>query len=99
MTQKEKDEKEHIQAHKDLIQGQRDLIKMVIDISARLFAIQTLLQERDVFSAADVDQRTAHLREQFPSEEYALLIDKLRRQSEESERRLALLESHEGTKQ
>ena len=50
---------------KDVTQDIAELIRLHDDVLARVFALQTLLQDLGVLSPEKVQQRTEHLRKQF----------------------------------
>ena len=49
----------------ELSQSITELIRLHDDVLARVFALQTLLQDLDLISADDVERRTEQFRKQF----------------------------------
>jgi hypothetical protein len=50
---------------KELSQSIAELIRLHDDVLARVFALQTLLQDLDLISPDDVERRTEQFRKQF----------------------------------
>lgn len=53
---------------RELIQSIAELIRLHDDVLARVFALQTLLQDLDITSAEEVERRTEQFRKQFATD-------------------------------
>jgi hypothetical protein len=71
------------------------LNERLVDLTLRVFAIQTLLQERGVFLDSDVENRIAELRKIWDRRFEQVLREKS--EADELEQLRRLLESHTGT--
>ena len=75
----------------------QEIQNRITDFSLRLLAIQTLLQERGVFSNADVEARLEELQQLWALRLRTNLHEGLEKRKQELMRQL--LELHEGTEQ
>jgi hypothetical protein len=83
---------------KDLSQSIAELIRLHDDVLARVFAMQTLLQDLDLISLDEVERRTEQFRKQFASDLEARLAARLRKadSATEIQHRQQILDKHEG---
>jgi hypothetical protein len=82
----------------DLSQSIAELIRLHDDVLAHVFAMQTLLQDLDLISPAEVEQRTEHFRKKFALDLEARLAARQRQtdSATEIERRQQILDEYEG---
>jgi hypothetical protein len=83
---------------KDLSQSIAELIRLHDDVLARVFAMQTLLQDLDLISLDEVERRTEEFRKQFASDLEARLAARERKadSTTEIQHRQQILDKHEG---
>jgi hypothetical protein len=85
---------------KEVSQSIAELIRLHDDVLAHVFAMQTLLQDLDLISPGEVEQRTERFRKQFALDLEARLAARHRKidSATEIQRRQQILDEHEGSK-
>jgi hypothetical protein len=83
---------------KELSQSIAELIRLHDDVLARVFALQTLLQDLDLISRDEVERRTEQFRKQFALDlEARLAAHQVRTDAaKENQRRQQILDEYEG---
>ena len=83
---------------KELSQSVAELIRLHDDVLARVFAMQTLLQDLNLISADEVQRRTEQFRKQFALDLEARLAARQAKTdaAKENQRRQQILDEYEG---
>ena len=83
---------------KELSQSIAELIRLHDDVLARVFALQTLLQDLDLISPDEVERRTEQFRKQFALDLEARLVARQAKTdaAKENQRRQRILDDYEG---
>ena len=82
---------------KELSQSIAELIRLHDDVLARVFALQTLLQDLELISPDEVERRTEQFRKKFALDLEARLAARGRTDAaKENQRRQQILDEYEG---
>jgi hypothetical protein len=83
---------------KEISESIAELIRLHDDVLARVFALQTLLQDLDLISRDEVERRTEQFRKQFALDLEARLAARQAKTdaAKESQRRQQILDEYEG---
>jgi hypothetical protein len=83
---------------KEPSQSIAELIRLHDDVLARVFALQTLLQDLDLISPDEVERRTEQFRKQFALDLEARLVARQAKTdaAKENQRRQRILDDYEG---
>jgi hypothetical protein len=83
---------------KELSQSIAELIRLHDDVLARVFALQTLLQDLELISPDEVERRTEQFRKKFALDLEARLAARQGRtdMAKENQRRQQILDEYEG---